>query len=195
MRIFVAGATGAVGVPLVRQLVAAGHVVAGTTRSQAKVPLLEELGAEPFVCDVFDADGLTAAVSGFGPEAVIHELTDLPDDPAKIPASAAANNRIRREGTRNLIAAARAAGATRFLAQSVAFELEGDSGAALAEHEAAVIDAGGVVLRYGYFYGPGTYHPDGRGRQEPAVHVDEAARRTVEALEAPSGVITIVEGG
>jgi nucleoside-diphosphate-sugar epimerase len=192
MRVFVAGATGAVGVPLVRRLVEAGHHVAGTTRSEAKAASLAELGATPVVVDVFDRDALIEAVRRFEPDAVIHELTALPDDPDKIPESAAANNRIRRDGTHNLIAAADGAGARHLLAQSVAFELEGDSGRAVAEHEAAVLDAGGVVLRYGYFYGPGTYHEDGRA-QDPAIHVDEAARRTVEALEAPSGVITVVE--
>lgn len=192
MRIFVAGATGAIGVPLVRRLVGAGHVVAGMTRSEAKADRLRELGAEPVVCDVFDAAALERAVVAFRPDAVIHELTDLPEDRARIAQSAAANNRIRREGTRNLIAAAQAAGAPRLLAQSVAFALPGDGAAAVQEHERAVLDAGGVVLRYGYFYGPGTYHPDTKA-PPPAVHVEEAARRTVEALDAPSGVIEIVE--
>jgi nucleoside-diphosphate-sugar epimerase len=192
MRIFVAGATGAIGVPLVRRLVADGHTVAGMTRSETKMAALRELGAEPVICDVFDAAALTAAVAAFAPDAVIHQLTDLPDSAGDIPAQAAANNRIRREGTRNLLAAARQAGAPRFLAQSVAWELRGDSGAALAEHERAVLAAGGVVLRYGRFYGPGTYHPDDVA-QPPAVHVEEAARRTVEALDAPSGVITVVD--
>ncbi len=192
MRIFVAGATGVIGAPLVRQLVQAGHTVAGMTRSEAKAGRLRELGAEPVVCDVFDAAALSEAVTSFGPDAVIHELTDLPDDPAKIPDASAANNRIRREGTRNLIAAAGAASAERFLAESVAFELSGDSGAAVEEHEQAVLDAGGVVLRYGYFYGPGTYHPEDKA-PPPAVHVEEAARRTVEALDAPSGVITVLD--
>jgi D-3-phosphoglycerate dehydrogenase len=96
------------------------------------------------------------------------------------------------EGTRNLLGAARAAGASRFLAQSVAWPLSGEGAAAVAEHERAVLDAGGVVLRYGRFYGPGTYHPDDVA-EPPAVHVEEAARRTAEALDAPSGVITVVD--
>jgi nucleoside-diphosphate-sugar epimerase len=192
MRIFVAGASGAIGVRLVPLLDAAGHNVAGMTRSDAKAELLHGFGAEPVVCNVFDAAALTAAVVAFAPDAVIHELTALPDDAAQITASAAANNRIRREGTRNLIAAARVAGARRLLAQSVAFELPGDSGAAVSEHERAVLQAGGVVLRYGHFYGPGTYH-EHELAPPPAVHVDEAARRTVEALDAPSGVVTVVD--
>jgi nucleoside-diphosphate-sugar epimerase len=194
MRIFVAGATGAtgaIGMPLVRRLVAGGHAVAGMTRSETKATKLRELGAEPVVCDVFDAAALAAAVAAFAADAVIHQLTDLPDSARDIPSHAAANNRIRREGTRNLLAAARQGGAPRFLAQSVAWELPGDGGAAVREHERAVLDAGGVVLRYGRFYGPGTYHPDDVA-EPPAVHVEEAARRTVEALDAPSGVITVV---
>jgi uncharacterized protein YbjT (DUF2867 family) len=189
MRVFVAGATGAIGVQLVPMLVADGHAVAGMTRSEAKAEALRALGATPVVCDVFDAQRLTEAVSDFAPDAVIHELTDLPDDPDQIAAAAAANNRIRREGTRNLIAAA---GGARVLAQSVAFALPGDSGAAVAEHEAAVLAVDGVVLRYGYFYGPGTYHEADKA-PPPAVHVEYAARRTADALDAPSGVITVVD--
>jgi nucleoside-diphosphate-sugar epimerase len=189
VRIFVAGATGAIGIPLVRLLVQAGHTVAGMTRSEAKAGRLRELGAEPVVCDVFDAAALEQAVVAFRPDAVIHELTDLPDDQARLAEAAAANQRIREEGTRNLIAAARAAGASRLLAQSIAFA---SAGASVEGHERAVLDAGGVVLRYGRFYGPGTYHPYDRA-PAPAVHVEEAARRTVEALDAPTGVLEIID--
>lgn len=194
MRIFVAGATGAIGAPLVPQLVSAGHIVAGMTRSERKSQRLRDLKVEPIVCDVFDLAGLTEAVVAFAPDALIHQLTDLPQDADQIPARAAGNNRIRREGTRNLLAAAREAGAARLIAQSVAFPLQGDSAAAVEEHERAVLDAGGVVLRYGRFYGPGTYHVHDKG-PPPAVHVDEAARRTVEALDATSGVIEVVDTG
>lgn len=192
MRIFVAGATGVIGVPIVSQLIAAGHTVAGMTRTEAKAEWLRGAGATPIVCDVFDAAELTAALTALQPDAIVHELTDLPDDPAAIPAKAAANNQIRREGTRNLIAAAQAASAPRFLAQSVAFPLPGDSGAAVEEHEKAVLTAGGVVLRYGHFYGPGTYHENEKA-PPPAVHVDEAARQTVQALDTPSGIVTVVD--
>jgi nucleoside-diphosphate-sugar epimerase len=192
MRVFVAGATGAIGIPLVRLLVARGDTVAGMTRSEEKAGRLRALGAEPVVGDVFDADALTAAVTAFGPEAVVHELTDLPDEVDALQAHASANGRIRREGTRNLLAAARAAGATRFVAQSVAFPVAGDGGAAVEELERMVLAAGGVVMRYGRFHGPATYHPDDLP-PEPYVHVDEAARRTVEALDAPSGIITVVD--
>jgi nucleoside-diphosphate-sugar epimerase len=192
MRIFIAGATGAIGRQLVPLLTAAGHRVAGTTRSPARADHLRELGAEPVVADVYDVEALTTAVVAFAPDVVMHQLTDLPEDAAQIRARAAGNSRLRREGTRHLLAAAKAAQAPQFLAQSVAFEVPGDGGRAVAEHERAVLDAGGVVLRYGRFHGPGTYHPDDLP-QPPAVHVAEAARRTVEALDAPSGVITIVD--
>lgn len=194
MRIFVAGATGAIGSHLVPQLVSAGHQVAGMTRRQSKAARLCELGAEPIVCDVFDADAISEAIAAFAPEAVIHQLTDLPSDPTQIPAQAAANSRVRREGTRNLIAAARAAGTPRFLAQSVAFELAGDGAAAVRDHERAVLDVGGVILRYGHFWVPGTYNKDAPG-PAPAVHVTHAARRTVELLYAASGAITIIDTG
>ena len=194
MRIFLAGATGVIGVRLVPLLVAAGHVVAGMTRSQEKGDGLVAIGAEPVVCDVYDAEALREAVVAFGAEMVIHQLTDLPDDEASIPGFEAANARIRREGTRNLLAAARACGASRIMAQSVAWELGGDAGAAVREHERAVLDAGGVVLRYGQFYGPGTYFED-EEPTPPRIHVDEAARRTLPELEATSGLILITENG
>jgi len=196
MRIFLAGASGVIGVRLVPLLVAAGHVVAGMTRSPEKADRLRSIGADPVVCDVYDSDTLLEAVVGFGAEAVIHQLTDLPDDEASIPGFEAANARIRREGTRNLLAAARACGASRIIAQSVAWELGGDAGAAVREHERAVLDAGGVVLRYGQLYGPGTYFEDEEPPPPPPrIHVDEAARRTVPALDAPAGLMLVTEDG
>jgi nucleoside-diphosphate-sugar epimerase len=192
VRLFLAGATGVLGVRLVPLLVGDGHVVAAMTRSPEKVVGVRTLGAEPVVCDVFDSAALQEAVVAFKPDAVMHQVTDLPDVAALLPRHRAVNARIRREGTRNLLAAARAAGAKRFLAQSVAWELCGEGGAALEELERSVLAAGGVVLRYGQFYGPGTYHED-EPPSPPRIHVDEAARRTVAALEAPSGVLTVVE--
>ena len=177
MRVFFAGATGVIGVRLLPLLVAGGHEVAGMTRSQPA--LVAELGGEPVVCDVYDAARLCEVVAGFAPDIVLHQLTDLPDDAAELEASLAANRRIRTEGTRNLLAAA---GGARMLAQSIAFP----PGAP--EHERLVLDAGGVVLRYGIFHGPGTYHPHDLP-PEPRVHVDEAARRTVAALDAPPGTV------
>jgi nucleoside-diphosphate-sugar epimerase len=189
MRVFVAGASGVIGVRLVPLLVAAGHSVAGMTRSPAKSRRLCDLGAEPVVCDAFDAAALQEVVVAFQPEVVVNELTDLPDQPA---ATNEANARIRRQGTRNLLAAAKAAGASRFIAQSVAWQLPGDAGAAVSELERLVLAADGVVLRYGRLYGPGTYFEDEKP-EPPRVHVDEAARRTVVALDAASGIVEVAD--
>lgn len=193
MRVFLAGASGVIGVRIVPLLLAAGHQVAGMTRSPEKAETLSELGAEPVVCDVFDAPRLTEAVEAFRPELVMHQLTDLPDEAEQIRAFAARNNRIRTEGTRNLLAAARQAHAPRFIAQSIAWTPP-TGGEAVAEHERLVLDAGGVVIRYGTFYGPGTYSGTERVPAAPRIHVDEAARHTVQLLEQPSGVIIVSEG-
>ena len=192
VRIFLAGASGVLGMRLVPLLVGAGHQVSGMTRSPDKADRLSALGADPVICDVFEAAALRDAVVAARPDTVMHQLTDLPDELASIRRFAAANPRIRRQGTRNLLEAARAAGARRLLAQSVAWELVGDAGAATADLERLVLAAGGVVLRYGQFYGPGTYHPQAPP-PPPRVHLDEAARRTVAALTEPSGVVTVVE--
>ena len=192
MRVFLAGASGVMGVRLIPLLVRDGHEVAGMTRSPGKAAALRELGAEPVVCDVFDAGALAQAVTAFGPELVMHQLTDLPDQAGQIPEFAARNNRIRTEGTRNLLAAAAQAGATRFLAQSIAWTPP-SGGEAVAEHERLVLAAGGVVIRYGTFYGPGTYSGSDRVPPPPRIQVDEAARRTVALLTAPSGVVVVTE--
>ena len=192
MRIFLAGASGVIGVRLIPLLVRDGHEVAGMTRSPGKTAALRELGAEPVVCDVFDAGALAKAVTAFGPELVMHQLTDLPDQAEQISEFAARNNRIRTEGTRNLLAAAAQAGATRFLAQSIAW-IPPAGGEAVAEHERLVLAAGGVVIRYGTFYGPGTYSGADRVPPPPRIQVDEAARRTVALLTAPSGVVVVTD--
>jgi nucleoside-diphosphate-sugar epimerase len=192
LRVFLAGATGVIGSRLVPRLADAGHVVAGLTRSPAKASLLADLGAEPVVGDVFDREWIIAAVTAFRPDAVMHQLTDLPDDVTRIGEFAAANSRIRREGTPNLLRAARQSGAGHFLAQSVAWELPGDGGRAVEEMEAGVLAAGGTVLRYGQFYGEGTYHPV-TPPPPPRIHIDEAAQRTLAALEAGPGIVEIVD--
>lgn len=184
MRVFVAGATGAIGRPLVRELLAAGHEVSGLTRDPAKAATLPN----PVVGDVFDAEWLRAAVAEFEPDAVINELTDMPRDAAQIDSSV--NARIRTEGHRNLLAAA---GGAKFLAQSIAVPLEGKAAAALEELEQTTLAAGGVVLRYGIFWGPGTYGGDTPPEGVPRVHVDEAARRTVGAVDAPSGIVVVTD--
>jgi nucleoside-diphosphate-sugar epimerase len=192
VRIFVAGATGVIGVRLVPILVAEGHDVSGMTRSPAKADLLRELGADPIVCDVYEAESLREAVAATEAQAIVHLLTDLPDDQDEISHFTEANARIRREGTRNLLAAAGSTGASRFLAESVAWRLEGDAGAAVDELERTVIAAGGVVLRYGQLYGPDTYF-EHEPPEHPRIDIDEAARRTAAAIDEPSGIIEIVE--
>jgi nucleoside-diphosphate-sugar epimerase len=191
-RIFLAGASGVIGVRLIALLVSNGHAVAGMTRSPEKANALRELGADPVVCDVFDAKTLTERVVAFRPDVVMHQLTDLPDELERIPEFAARNNRIRTEGTRNLLAAARDAEARRFLAQSIAWT-PAAGGEAVAEHERLVLEADGVVIRYGTFYGPGTYSGPDRVPPPPRIHIDEAARRTVELLDAPAGIVVVAE--
>ena len=191
MRIFLAGASGVLGVRLVPLLVAGQHVIAAMTRSPGKVETLRKLGAEPVVCDVYDAAALREAVVTFRPELVMHQLTDLPDDEARLAEAGDANARMRREGTHNLLAAASAAGASRFLAQSVAWELEGEGRAAKAELERTVLHAGGAVLRYGRFYGPGTYHAG--PPEPPRIQIDIAARRTAALLDVLSGIVDVTE--
>jgi nucleoside-diphosphate-sugar epimerase len=193
MRIFVAGASGVIGARLVPLLVADGHVVAGMTRSASKTGLLAGLGAEPVVADVFDADALTQAVVSFAPEVVIHQLTDLPDKVGERTAFGDRNDRMRSEGTRNLLAAAAAAGAGRVIAQSISWELPSAARRAVtAAHERAVLEAGGVVVRYGQLYGPGTYYP-GAPPDPPRIHVDDAARQSLPALTVPPGVTLVAD--
>lgn len=181
MRVFLAGASGVIGTRLLPLLLARGDSVTGMTRSPEKADLLRRLGAVPVVCDVFDVRALRLAVGEATPELVMHQLTDLPDDSARIREFGEANARIRTEGTKNLLDAAHAAGGARFLVQSIAWTLP--AGAASVEAmEKLVLDANGVVLRYGQFYGPGTYHelepPEG-----PRIHIDAAAQRTVEVVD------------
>jgi len=192
MRIFIAGATGVIGIRLVPLLVADGHVVAGMTRSAHKAGLLRELGAEPVVCDVFDIPALTHVVTTFGPEVVMHQLTDLPDDAAQMASFGDRNERMRSEGTHNLLAAAAAARAERVIAQSISWELPGNRRTVTAEHERAVLLAGGVVIRYGQFYGPGTFY-ETDPPQQPRIHVDDAARQTLPALAVPPGITIVVD--
>jgi nucleoside-diphosphate-sugar epimerase len=205
-RIFLAGATGVIGRRLTPLLLAHGHSVWGATRSPNNVEFLRKLGARPVVVDVFDADALAAAVLDAKPEIVIHQLTDLSalHDPAKRSAALARNARIRDEGTRNLVAAARGAGARRLIAQSIAWayaprppphseehpldtNAEGDRSVSVrgvASLEGQVLAASpmeGAVLRYGRLYGPGsgTDAPPG----PPSLHVDAAAYAALLAID------------
>jgi uncharacterized protein YbjT (DUF2867 family) len=191
VRIFLAGATGVIGCRLLPLLVAAGHDVTGTTRSPERAGVIEKAGGTPVVVDVYEGEALTTAVVGSRPDLVMHQLTDLPDDAAEIPARAAANSRMRTEGTANLLAAASAAGGARMLAQSIAWTPPG-RGDAVAWHEGAVLDAGGVVVRYGQLYGPGTYYV-AEPPAHPRIHVSDAARRTVPLVEAGPGVVVLAD--
>src|SRR5918994_1811472 len=195
MRFFMAGASGAVGKPLVRQLVAAGHEVTGMTRTPGKAEVLRQLGAEPVVADALDRDAVMAAVRDARPEVVVHQLTAIgPLNMRNFDAGFVATNRLRTMGTDNLIAAARAAGARRFVGQSFApwaYKREGgpvkaedapletdppkhveETLAAIRHLEAAITGADGlegIVLRYGGFYGPGTSIARGGDMLEPIV--------------------------
>jgi hypothetical protein len=192
MRVFLAGATGVIGIRLLPMLVGAGHDVAGMTRSPDKSARIDALGATPVVYDVFDAAALLESVAAFAPDLVMHQLTDLPDEIEKIPDYSARNNRIRTEGTRNLLAGAAAAGASCFLAQSAVWTPPG-GGTVIADHERLVLDARGVVVRCGQLYGPGTYYPD-ELPAPPRIHVDDAARRTMALLDTPCGIVVLCEG-
>jgi hypothetical protein len=193
MRVFLAGASGVIGQRLIPRLVQAGHVVGGMTRSPGKTELLSGLGADPILCDVFDREALIRAVRDFRPDIVLNELTDLPDDVTQIGDHAELNARIRTEGNQNLIEAARQSGSPKILAQTVAWKLpDGPDALAVAELERSVLAEGGVVLSYGQFYGPGTYHED-QLPEEPRVQIDRAAERTMQALGEPSGVVAILD--
>ena len=151
MRIFLAGATGVIGVRLIPLMLAEGHVVAAMTRTPEKVDGLRAAGVIPVLCDLFDPKSLNAAVKDFRPDVIAHQVTDLPDEIGKLAKVLAATDRVRSEGTRNLLAAAQAVNASGFVAQSIAW----DGGPVIEAHENAVISAGGTVLRYmGAFTGP-----------------------------------------
>lgn len=214
-KIFIAGASGAIGVRLCRLLVDEGWAVTGTTRSPKKAPMLRDLGVEPVIVDVFDAALLLETVRAAKPEIIIHQLTDLPPalDPAKMPEALVRNARLREIGTRNLVAAAVAAGVKRMVAQSLAFVYApgvmpyhedaplnlddpafGETVRALASLEQQVLAAPftGIILRYGKLYGPGTgfdLPPDGT-----PLHVDDAADAARRAItRGQPGVYNIAE--
>lgn len=215
MRIFLAGASGAIGRRLTPMLLAAGHDVSSTSRSAANAAQLKAQGVDAVVADVYDAAALRDAVVRARPDVVMHQLTDLPHefDEAKLAAAYASNARIRTEGTRNLVAAAEAAAARRFIVQSVAFayvpggepHVEADplnvmSGPraatvrAAADMEEQVLgsDMEAIVLRYGLFYGPGTWS-DGPMRK-PALHIDAAAQAALLTVtRGAPGVYNIAE--
>jgi nucleoside-diphosphate-sugar epimerase len=215
MRVFLAGAGGVIGRRLTPLLVKMGHQVAGTTRSADKAGAIRAMGAEPVVVDVFDAEALKRAVAAAKPDAVIHQLTDLAYGPTSphYQESLKRNARIRVEGTPNLAAAAKAAGVRRLIAQSIAFIYAQGPGARVetdptapaegamastipavkALEDAVLAMPEGIVLRYGYFYGPGTWSPDGPGRR-PCVNLDAAAHVAANALtRGEPGLYNIAE--
>ncbi len=214
--IFLAGASGAIGRRLSPLLVTNGWRVVGATRSAQKEPLLRQLGVEPAVIDVFDSDGLKRLLAAIRPDAVIHQLTDLPYalEPSRMADALERNARLRDEGTRNLVAAAVEAGAKRLIAQSIAFiyaegpaphvetdpllelthPVYGGTVAGVMSLERQVIEAplDGIVLRYGLFYGPGTGfdHPVAQG----SVHVDAAAKAAELAVtRGEPGIYNVAE--
>jgi uncharacterized protein YbjT (DUF2867 family) len=186
--VFLAGASGLIGVRLIPLLVAGGHRVAGLTRTPAKADALRALGAEPVVADALDRTALMRAVRAFAPDVVLHQLTDLPDDVGELAARGAAHARLLREGTRNLLDAA---GDAHVVAQSIAWRTDAETDRAYDDLEAMVLAAGGGVLRFGQFYGPGTYY-ESEPPQHPRIHIDAAARQAFAALEA-EGMIVVVE--
>jgi NAD(P)-dependent dehydrogenase (short-subunit alcohol dehydrogenase family) len=191
VRIFLAGASGVLGIRIVPMLIADGHQVAAMTRSPEKVERLRDLGGDPVLCDVFDPEKLEAEVTAYAPEMVMHQITDLPDEVDRIGEFGVRNDRIRTEGTANLIAAAGAAGAGRILAQSIAWRPPGREEAVEAL-ERQVREVDGVVLRYGQLYGPGTFYEE-KVPDNPRIQVDEAAKATVANLDAPPGILVLAE--
>ncbi len=191
-RILIAGATGVIGVRLISILIGAGYDIVGMTRSITKLELLTELGATPLLCDVYDRKLLLKSVLDFAPDIVMHQLTDLPDESDLIPSFVQANNRIRTEGTFNLVESVRQLPKARIIAQSVAWKLPDSGEDVVKEHEKMVLEIGGTVLRYGRFYGPGTYFVNDLP-ENPRIHIDEAALSTLLAINTKSGIVTISE--
>ena len=232
MKVFVAGASGAIGQPLVAELIRKGHKVTGMTHSEAGANKLRAYGAEVAIANAFHSDAVEAAVRASEAEAVIDELTAIPKAPSELPASAAGDRKLRLEGGGNLFRAAVGCGVRRYIQQSSGFFLDSkgvlaDENSPLAVNaspliasyaqmyahlEQRVLESSmeGVVLRYGFFYGPNTwYHPDGgaadqvRNQQFPMieggaakwsfVHIEDAAHATVAALTAHPGKYVVVD--
>jgi 2-alkyl-3-oxoalkanoate reductase len=236
MRILIAGATGAIGQPLVRRLKARQHEVFALTRSPESAAALNEIGAEAVIADVLDAATVKAAVGRIRPHAVINELTSLPRHytRAEMKAAAERDRKVRVEGNINLLAVLRDTGVRRYLLQSSGFWYEPGAGLAdesvpfISSASAAVEASVGtyqqlearasatagiefVALRYGFFYGPGTWYTlegdigdqvrqqqirivgEGQGVYN-FVHIDDAAQATAAALECPPGAYNIVDG-
>ena len=236
MRVLVAGATGAIGRPLISALVDSRREVFAITSTERGVQTLRDKGAEAFVADVLDRNAIQAVVRKVRPEAVIDELTSLPKEytPEEMRAASERDRKIRFVGGRNIQDAAIAAGARRYIVQSTGFFYAPGTGLATeteplaSEASPGIVgsvrtymqiedralhtpDLEGIALRYGFFYGSGTYHDPATGsisrqvreRQYPVigpgqgvfsfVHVEDAAAATVAALEADPGVYNVVD--
>jgi nucleoside-diphosphate-sugar epimerase len=236
MRILIAGATGAIGRPLVRRLRANQHDVFALTRSPDSAAALKKIGAEALIADALDASAVKAAVGGIRPDVVINELTSLPRHytPAAMNAAAGRDHKVRVEGNITLLATLRDAGVRRYLLQSSGYWYAPGQGLAdesvpFISSASPGVEAGArtylelearasatpgiefVALRYGFFYGPGTWYTregdvGDQVRQEQIpiigegqgvysfVHIDDAAGATAAALECPPGPYNIVDG-
>jgi 2-alkyl-3-oxoalkanoate reductase len=215
MKVFVAGATGALGRPLVRQLVERGHEVTGMTRSESKTELLRELGAEPAVADALDPDAVARAVAEAEPDVIVHQMTAIEAsfNPRRMEQEFEATNRLRTEGTDHLLAAGRAVGVKRFVAQSFAPWPYARTGGmvkseddpldstppaevrttldAIKYLEDAVTGADwteGIALRYGGFYGPGT----SIGLDPPGAQIEMIQKRKFPLAGKGTGVWSFI---
>lgn len=216
-RIFLAGATGAIGRRLIPLLVEDGYHVTGMTRSEDRTDAIRSLGAEPVVANVLDYEVTLAAVTAARPDIVIHQLTDLPAglDPSQMSQAIARNAKLRDEGTHNLVRAAVAAGAGHLVVQSIAWayapgrephgeddplDVDAAGDRAVSVGGVSALErcslSGGVpacVLRYGRIYGPGT-GSDGPAAGFPTVHVDAAAHAALLAARvSATGIFNIAD--
>ena len=222
MRVFVAGAAGAIGCQLLPMLLADGHAVWGTTRSPQRADWIRSIGATPVILDAFDAEAVLTAVAGAHPDVIVHQLTDLARGFER--QDLEANTRLRQVGTRNLVDAALAAGSGRFVAQGAAWLYVSPAPGTVSDTEAVVetdplltleqapdnpvlpgilelerlvLDTPGIeglVLRYGFLYGPGTARDE--PGDSPSVHVIAAARAAALAVrQGEPGPCNIVDDG
>ena len=234
MKIFIAGATGAVGLPMVRALLTLGHEVTGMTRAGPGVDRLREVGASASTADAFDLQSVRDAIAAAKPDVVMDQLTWLPPDPADLIKSMPNDTRLHKEGGGNLLTAAEELGVRRYIMQSRGFYLDapagqladetarlrydapgpvGESARVIGAYEDCLLGSKvlqGVVLRYGFFYGPGTwYRPDGAIAEQlrngkatiigdgaavwSFVHIDDAVAATVAAMTAEPGMYNVVD--
>ena len=215
MNIFVAGGSGTIGVPLVRALVASGHRVTATTRSPEKAVLISAQGATPIVVDALDARALERAVQSAAPTHVIHQLTALPKAGARRARDLEPTNRLRDEGTRNLLRAATASRAERIIVGSFAMlgmnqdprvVVRDPAAAAVKSMESQVLEAAargvieGIVLRYGLFYGPGNPGTEEllasvRRRRLPRIRPDDGQLPFIHMVDAVSATLAALDRG